>query len=81
MRKVAIKLKNSYELDGKKVDTLEMRPLKVKDMKLAFKQTEDDFERDVVLSSNLCDVPQAFIENLEWIDYRKVNEQLKDFLA
>ena len=59
---------------------LTMREPKVKDMKNVA-HIADDFEREITLLSNLCEVTPQEIEDLSMADFSKLDKALQDFLS
>ena len=76
--KKQITLKHPIEFEGQKIITLEVRSPKVKDYKQAQRAPEED--RELVLLSKLTGKPVELLEELEMVDYLKLQEAIKDFL-
>ena len=82
MNKISIKLSKGYDLDDRMIGEVELREPTVKDVLQATKTAGNSSqeERDVILVSNLCNVPVDFIEKLSFKDYKVISEELKTFL-
>lgn len=68
-------------VDGAEVKKLSMRRPKVKDQLASDKSGGSDGDKEVRLFANLCEVAPAVIEDLDMIDYGKVQEQYRSFLS
>jgi hypothetical protein len=75
-----IKLKHPVIVDGTEYAALQMRRCKVKDRRLAAKQKSDE-DREITLIANLCDVPPSVIDELDTVDYSKLQEVLTGFFG
>ena len=60
--------------------TVELRPPKVRDMK-AVNGIEDDFEKEIVLLSNLTEMTVDEIEDLDMNDFNLLDAELQTFLS
>lgn len=76
-----IKLKYPVEFDGKKVEKVELRRPKVKDVIDVQKKTKDEAEQELLLFSKLTGMPIEFIEELDIADYQQLQETYKGFLS
>jgi len=74
-----VPLQFPVEADGVKHDKLTMRRPKTKDGIAASKFRGNDAERGVFLLSRLCNVAPNVIEELDEIDAKSLEEQLKAF--
>lgn len=75
-----IKLQYPVTVDGQEHAVLNMRRCKVKDRRLAAKQS-DDATREIHLIANLCEVPPNVIDELDAADYARLTETLQGFFA
>jgi hypothetical protein len=75
-----IKLKHPVVVDGVEYAALQMRRCKVKDRRLAAKQKSDE-DREITLIANLCEVPPSVIDELDTVDYSKLQEVLTGFFG
>lgn len=75
-----IKLKHPVIVDGIEYATLNMRRCKVKDRRLAAKQKTDE-DKEITLIANLCEVPPGVIDELDTVDYSKLQEVLTGFFG
>lgn len=75
-----IKLQYPVEADGQKIDELNMRRPKVRDM-LNAETGGTDGEKEMRLFANLCDVAPDTIEQLDMADYLAVQEVYTGFLS
>jgi hypothetical protein len=75
-----IKLKFPVVVDGQEYAELNMRRCKVKDRRLAAKQKSDE-DREITLIANLCEVPPSVIDELDTVDYSKLQEVLTGFFG
>ena len=77
--KEKIQLQYPVTVDGVEYYELSMRRCKVKDRRLAEKQ-KTDAEKEIFLIGNLCEVPPTVIDELDAIDYDKLQKVLMGFL-
>jgi hypothetical protein len=75
-----IKLAHPVIVDGTEYAVLNMRRCKVKDRRLAAKQKSDE-DREITLIANLCEVPPSVIDELDTVDYSKLQEVLTGFFG
>jgi len=75
-----IKLIHPVIVDGTEYAVLHMRRCKVKDRRLAAKQKTDE-DREITLIANLCEVPPSVIDELDTVDYSKLQEVLTGFFG
>ncbi len=77
-----VELEYEYQLDGKPVSEMTLRPPKVKDSRLAAKGAPSNAPEDieVQLFANLTDSTFDFIMDLEQEDYGRLQEAYLDFL-
>jgi hypothetical protein len=66
---------------GKEIKQLTMRRPKVIDQKVANKSAASDADRETVLFANLCGVESAVMDELDMLDYQKVQETYTGFLS
>lgn len=78
---MSIKLDFPVTVEGQEYKDLTMRRPKVKDMKAAEKTSTDDSDTETMLFANLCEVPPAVIDELDMIDYAKLQDQYRVFLS
>ena len=76
-----IKLKFPIEFEGKKVEELEMRRPKVKDIRDVSQKTKDDTEKELLLFAKLTGQPVELIEELDLADYKQLQEAYMSFLS
>lgn len=81
MRTTQIKLKYPITVDGHEYAELTMRAPKVRDQIFAQKTAAGKEEVELTLFSNLCEVSQEVIEELEMVDYQQVTKAYGDFLS
>lgn len=67
-------------VDGTEYASLSMRRCKVMDRRLAAKQKTDE-DREITLIANLCEVPPSVIDELDTVDYSKLQEVLTGFFG
>lgn len=75
-----IPLDYPIEIDGVEVKNLKMRRPKVRDMITSTKGHGGNEEKEVKLFANLCEVTEKNINELDLIDYKKLQDQFNDFL-
>lgn len=68
-------------VDGHEYKELNMRRSKVKDRKAAMKQWDNDAEREIGLMANLCEVSPKVVEELDELDYAKLQKVFSGFFA
>ena len=71
---VEISLDYPIKIDGTAVSVLQMRRPKVADTFLAQKSTKPDAEKEIDLFANLCEVAPKDIQQLDMMDYGKLQE-------
>ena len=76
-----IKLSSPIKIDGVEVHELSLRSPKVRDLIAASKKNVSESEREVNLIANLSEVSPEAIQDLDLIDYLKIQDWLKDFLS
>ncbi len=76
-----IKLIHPVTIDNQAYTTLSMRRPKVRDMLASDKQGGSDGEKEIRIFTNLCEVPPSVIEEMDLVDYRKLQEVHQDFLS
>jgi len=76
-----IKLDYPAVVDGEKIERLNMRRPKVLDQKAANKSGTNDEGREITLFANLCDVDTKVIDELDLLDYQKLQETYTGFLS
>ena len=82
LNSVQIKLDEPIIVDGAKIDVLTMRRPKVRDQKNAHAICEGDtVKMEMVLFTNLCDLPIDAWDDLYWDQYIKLQEAYTNFLA
>lgn len=79
MHRTTITLDYPFEFKGLNIQELKMRRPKVIDLMTAQKQKTDS-EQEVTLLSNLCEVSPECIQQLDLIDYGRVQKAYQDFL-
>lgn len=80
MSKTIIKLDYPVTVEGQEYKQLEMRRCKVKDRRLADKQPTDA-DKEITLIANLCEVPPGVLDELDAIDYAKLQGTLTGFFV
>lgn len=78
---MAIKLDYPVTVEGTEYKELTMRRPKVKDQKAADKASGSDADKETMLFANLCEVPPAVIDELDMLDYGKVQKEYSGFLS
>ena len=76
-----IKLEQAIKIDGIEVHELSLRRPKVRDLLIANKKELSDSEREVNLIANLAEVPVETIQELDLLDYIKIQSWLQNFLS
>lgn len=74
-------LAKSVTFEKKTYTKLTMRRPKVRDMRLAQQLTDTAMGYELVLFSNLCDIPEGLMDELDEKDYRKMQEIYRSFLS
>ncbi len=59
---------------------VKMRPPKVRDMR-AVSDLQNEQEQEIQLISHLTGLTMEELDDLEWSEYKKLQEALKDFLS
>lgn len=77
----SLKLSEPIEIEGKKVETLNMRRPKVKDALAADLPGKSDLEKEIIQFSNLCEVPPDALEELPLKDYTALQKIYSGFLS
>ncbi|MTW16631.1 phage tail assembly protein [Rhodoplanes serenus] len=67
------------EIDGTTYNKLTMRRLKTRDSLKAAEYRGSDAKRGVLLLADLCDVSPDVIEELDDVDFQKLDQQLARF--
>jgi len=67
--------------DGGTIKQLTMRRCKVRDQKVAGRTGKTDEERETILFANLCSVKPDVIDELDMVDYQKLQETYNSFLS
>lgn len=75
-----IKLEHPIEVDGRTIESINVRRLKVRDQVAASKKKGTEAEVEVHLFANLCELTPANIEELDMVDYRKIQDIYTGFL-
>lgn len=68
-------------VDKVEVKSLNMRRPKVRDQLAAEKGGGGNAEQEVRLFANLCEVPSSTVEELDMVDYAKLQEKYRGFLS
>ena len=76
-----IELDYPVTVGGKEIKQITMRRPKVIDQKAANKSATTDEDRETVLFANLCEVSPEIIDELDMLDYQKVQETYTGFLS
>ncbi|MFA5712137.1 phage tail assembly protein [Mycolicibacterium sp.] len=76
-----IDLKTPVEIGGRRIERIDMRRPRVRDLLAAEKAAKGDAEREIRLFSSLCEVEPAVIEELDLADYGRLQEAYRGFLA
>lgn len=76
-----IELDFPVTVGGQEYKSLTMRRPKVRDQKAAEKGAASDADAETMLFANLCDVPPEVIDELDMLDYAKVQKEYKGFLS
>lgn len=75
-----IKLKYPIEFEGKKIEKLELRRPKVKDLRDVSQKAKDDTEKELLLFAKLTGQPVELIEELDIADYKQLQDAYMSFL-
>lgn len=67
--------------NGATIKQLTMRRPKVSDQKAAANSASDDASRETVMFANLCEVELAVIDDMDMLDYAKLQETYSGFLS
>lgn len=76
-----IELQVPVQVDGVEVRTLTMRAMKARDRLVVDKVRGGEFEKELILIANLCEVERVVIEELEMVDYLELQRAYSDFLS
>lgn len=77
-----IKLDFPLDVNGAKVNALHMRRPTLRDMKAAQRIGKDNpVETEALLFANLCEVPPGEFDEIDMVDYEKIQEAYTDFLS
>jgi len=76
-----IELQTPVQVNGVEVRTLTMREMKARDRLVVDKVRGGEFEKELILIANLCEVDRAVIEELEMVDYLELQRAYSDFLS
>ena len=76
-----ITLQFPVEIGGAKITELAMRRSKVKDRLAVSKMQGTDADKEIRLFANLCEVEPSVIEELDELDYKKLQEVFTSFLG
>ena len=76
-----IDLKTPVEIGGRRIERIDMRRPRVRDLLAAEKAAKGDAEREIRLFASLCEVEPAVIEELDLADYGRLQEAYRGFLA
>lgn len=76
-----IELQVPVQVDGVEVRTLTMRAMKARDRLVVDKVKGGEFEKELILIANLCEVDRVVIEELEMVDYLELQKAYSDFLS
>ncbi|WCR54460.1 MAG: hypothetical protein PG981_001482 [Wolbachia endosymbiont of Ctenocephalides orientis wCori] len=76
-----ILLNNPITADGISVSELTIRRPKVRDYLAIERLSGSDLNKEITLIANLSSVTKEAIEELDIVDYAKVQEVLKDFFS
>lgn len=74
------KLRYPIEFEGKRIEEITLRRATVKDMRKAKEISGDDAESEILLISNLANLPIDAIEALDLWDYQVLQKELSSFL-
>ncbi|MCR9529231.1 phage tail assembly protein [Vibrio alginolyticus] len=77
--KTEVKLAYPVELNGQKIEVLNLRRPKVRDQLIADKQNKNDADKEVHLMSLLAEVEPAVIQELDMEDYTEVQKVIVGF--
>lgn len=80
MTTTTITLAFPITVDGHEYKALQMRRCKVKDRRAAARQKTQE-EQEITLIANLCEVPPEVIDELDSVDYTKLQEVLSGFFG
>jgi hypothetical protein len=76
-----ITLDHPVTIGGVEVKTLRMRRPKVKDQLASERSGGTNADKEVKLFANLCEVTPATIEELDLVDYKKIQDEYSGFLS
>ncbi len=80
MTATPVTLKFPVTVDGHEYTVLNMRRCKVKDRRLAAQKKTPE-EQEITLIANLCEVPPQVLDELDAVDYAKLQEVLTSFFG
>lgn len=76
-----IELDYPITINGKEVNALQMRRCKVGDQKAASRVGKTDEQRETILFANLCEINPEALDELDMLDYQKLQKTYNDFLS
>ena len=74
-----VQLSEPLVVEGQEIQSLTMRRPKVRDQILAEKSEGTAAEQEVAMFANLCEVPEAAIQDLDLGDYFQLQEAYQGF--
>jgi hypothetical protein len=77
----SIKLKYPIMVEGAKLENIQMRRPKVRDMLLAERLSGSDAEKEINIFATLCELPPEVMEDLDVADYTQLQKVYQDFLS
>jgi len=81
MPAVTVELKYPVTVAGEDIRSLTMRSPKVRDVMASEKAVKGaGFDKSVVLSALMCNVAPAVIEELEMVDFQRLQVEAENFL-
>lgn len=81
MSKEEITLQHPVTVDGGEISLLHMRRPKVRDMLIADKHSGGSGAKEVAMFANLCEIDPSVIEDLDLLDYGKLQATYRGFLS
>ncbi len=78
---VSIKLSEPITFNGVKIDTIHMRRPKLKDIRAARIAGKDEEDRELRLFSLLADCAPSDLEELDFADYRKLQDEFQKMVG
>jgi hypothetical protein len=79
--KVTINLSFPVKIEGREIESVEMRRPKVKDALASDIPGKSDVEKEIIQFSNLCELPPEAFEQMDLKDYQAIQKVYSGFLS